>query len=137
MSLPSGGPASQIPHSDLENLIKSLEDTMNPFQNNPKDKLYCLSTGQAASNEMQSDLTNLEEKGVLLYQEFIKECQEDPAHFERPLNKRKIKNFASDASKIKLRTKDQTIKEVCCTRDLFRRLLYLGVTQNLDLKSIL
>ena len=124
-------------NSDLENLIKSLEDTMNPFQNNPEDKLYCLSTGQAASNEVQSDLTNLEEKGVLLYQEFIKECQEDPTRFERPLKKRKIKNFASDTSKTKLRTKDQTIKEVRCTRDLFGRLLYLGVTQNLDLKSIL
>ena len=78
-------------NSDLENLIKSLEDTMNPFQNNPEDKLYCFSIGQAASSEVQSDLTNLEEKGVLLYQEFIKECQKDPTHFERPLKKRKLK----------------------------------------------
>ena len=34
-------------------------------------------------------------------------------------------------------TKDQTIKVVRCTRDLFGRLLYLGVTQNLNLTSIL
>ena len=76
-------------NSDWENLIKSLEDTMNPFQNNPEDKLYCLSTCQAASNKVQSNLTNLEEKGVLLYQEFIKQCQEDPTSFERPLKKGK------------------------------------------------
>ena len=81
----------KLDNSDLESLIQSLEDTVNPFQNNPEGKLYCLSTGQAASNEVQSNLTNLEEKGVLLYQEFIKECQEDPTRFERPLRKRKIK----------------------------------------------
>ena len=34
-------------NSDWENLIKRLEDTMNPFQNNPEDKLYCLSTDQS------------------------------------------------------------------------------------------
>ena len=111
--------------ADLEKLIKSLDDTMNPFQNNSQDKLYCLNTGRAASNEVQTDLTNLEEKGILLFQEFIKECQEDPTRFERPTDKIKMKNFASDASKIKLKTKDKTIREVRCTRDLFGRLLPL------------
>ena len=101
--------------ADLEKLTKSLDDTMNPFQNNSQDKFYCLNTGQAASNEVQTDLTNLEEKGILLFQEFIKECQKDPTRFERPVKKIKIKNFAIDASKIKLRTKDQIIKEARCT----------------------
>ena len=39
--------------------------------------------------------------------------------------------------KTKVSTKDQTIRKVRCTLDLFGRPLYLGVTQNLDLKSIL
>lgn len=73
-----------------------------------------------------------------MYQQFIKECQEDSTRFERPIKKiKKKKNFASDATNTKVGTKHQTIKEVCCTRDLFGRLLYLGVTLNLDLKPIL
>ena len=34
-------------NSDLEKLIKSLEDTMNPFSDISEDRLYCLSTGKA------------------------------------------------------------------------------------------
>ncbi len=76
-------------NSDLEKLMKCLEDTMNPFQDNLQDKLYCLSTGRAASSEVQRDLTNLEERGGLMYQNFINECQEDPTRFERPVKKNK------------------------------------------------
>ena len=124
-------------NSDLEKLILYLEDTMNPFQVNLEDKLYCLSTGRSASSEVERDLTNLEEKGQLMYQTFIDECQQDPTRFERPIKKKKVKNFASDAVKTRVSAKDQSIKEIRCTRDLFGRLLYLGISENLDLKSIL
>ena len=106
--------------SALEKLMKSLDDPKNPFQNSPQDKLYCLSTGL--------DLCCIKNSS---------ECQEDLTHFERPIRKMKIKNFTNDVSKTKLRGKDQTIKEVLCTWDIFQRLHYLGVAQNLDPKSIL
>ena len=93
-------------NSDLRNIIKAIEDTLNPFQDNLLDKLFCLTTGCAASSE-------------------------------RPIKRRKIKNFASDAVKTKVKSKDQTILEVRCTRDIFGRLLFLAVTQNMDMATVL
>ena len=53
--------------SDLEKAMQILDDTMNTFQSNTEDKLYCSSTGCAASNEVESDFTSLEEKDIMLY----------------------------------------------------------------------
>ncbi len=49
-------------NSDLEKLMKFLNDTMNPFQDNLQDKLYCLSAARTASDEVQRGLTNLGER---------------------------------------------------------------------------
>ena len=85
---------------------------------------------------MQNDLTSIVDSGTICSDQFQDECKNDPSRFERPI-KRKIKNFTSDAVKTKVKSKDQTILEVRCTRDIFGRLLFLAVTQNLDMATVL
>ena len=51
--------------------------------------------------------------------------------------RRKIKKLASDSVKTKVKSKDQTILEVRCTRDIFGRLLFLAVIQNMDMATVL
>ena len=117
-------------NSDLQNIIKALEDTLNPFQDNLLDKLFCLTTGCAASYDVQNDLTSIVDSGTIWSDQFQDECRDDPSRFERPNKRRKIKQFASDAVQTK-------VLEVSCTRDIFGRLLFLAVTQNLDMATVL
>ena len=106
-------------NSDLQNIIKAPEDTLNQFQDNLLDTLFCLTTGCAASSDVQNYLTSTVDSGTIWSDQFQDECKDDPSHFERPIKRRKIKNFASDAVKTKVKSKDQTILEVRCTRDIF------------------
>ena len=46
-------------------------------------------------------------------------------------------NFNQDAVKVKFTTKDKEIKEAKCTRDIYGRLLFLALTQGLDLAKIM
>ena len=124
-------------NSDLQNIMKDLEDTLNPFQDNLLDKLFCLTTGCAASSDVQNDLTSIVDSGTIWSDQFQDECKDDPSRFERPIKCRKIKNFASDAVKTKVKSKDQTILEVRCTRDIFGRLLFIAVSQNLDMATVM
>ena len=52
--------------------------------------------------------------------------------FNRPIKRKKVKNFGQDAVKMKVSGKDNKLKEVKCTRDLFGRLLYLALTQEFE-----
>ena len=126
----------QKDNSNIQDVIKEIEGTQNPFIPGD-DNLYCLSTGKAASDSVKNDLLQLQEKGSEWHQKFVNECKEDPARFDKPIKRQKVKNFAQDAVKMKVPAKDQRIKEVKCTRDLFGRLLYLAVTQNIDLGTVL
>ena len=101
------------------------------------DHLYCLTTGKAASDDVRNDLLQVMEKGTLWHEEFLSQCKENPKRFEQPIKRRKVRNFAHDALKMKIGAKDQKIKEIRCTRDLFGRLLYLAATQNVDLGIVL
>ena len=123
---------------DLEKLMSGIEDTMNPFnQASPDSKLYCLTTGRPASTEVADDLLAASAIGQKWHDDYIQECQEDPARFEKPIKRRKVKNFAHDALKMKVKTKELKNVEVRCTRDLFGRMLYLAASQGMDLAKVL
>ncbi|KAG7161672.1 hypothetical protein Hamer_G030971 [Homarus americanus] len=98
--------------------------------------LYCLSTGKATSVDVKNDLLHCVEIGDKRCNTFIKECFEDPARFEKPISRSKLKNFSSDAIRVKLTVKDRKIKELQGTRDLFGRLLYLAASNNMDLALV-
>ena len=98
----------------------------NPFNDLQESKLFCLSTGKAASDETASQLTHCMELAKQCAEEFKSECFKNSLRFEKAIPRKKIKNFASDAVKSKLTVKDKTIKELQGTCDLFGRLLYLS-----------
>lgn len=50
---------------------------------------------------------------------------------------RKVKNFASEAVKMKVKDKDMKIKKIQASRDLFGRLLYLATGNDMDLAKML
>jgi hypothetical protein len=81
------------------------------------------------------DLIHFQTKGSQWHQEFVNDCKANAGRFEKPIKRRKVKNFTQDAVKVKVTTKDKQIREVKCTRDQFGRLLFLAVTQKLDLLS--
>ena len=110
---------------------------MNPFELEVDDNLYCLSTGKDVSNEIKIDLLNSIDIGKRWCQEFVDGCFNDAARFEKPIPRRKVKNFDCDAITMKVCHKDRKIKEVLCTRDLFGRLLYVAAQQEMDLKELL
>ena len=114
-------------NSHLQDLIREIEGTQNPFIPG-SDKLYCLATGKAASDTVKDDLLQLQEKGSEWHQKFVNECKEDAARFEKPIKRQKVKNFAHDVVKMKIPAKDKKIREVSCTRDLFGRLTYLALS---------
>ena len=126
----------QKDNSDLSQIISELENTLNPFSVHD-DALYCLNTGKAVCNDVKYDLLLSKDKGSEWHQQFVKECKEDPGRFEKAVKRRKVKNFTYDAVKAKITPKDKKVKEVKCTRDLFGRLLYLAVSQKLDLGLVL
>ena len=63
-------------------------------------------------------------------------CFADPSRFEKPISRRKIKNFSNVAMKVNITTKDMKIKEIQGTRDLFGRLLFLALQQQVDLCKV-
>lgn len=123
-------------HSDIESIISEIESTLNPFTVHD-EALYCLTTGKAVSESVRDDLLRCRDTGSGWHQDFINECKENPERFQKAIKRRKVKNFAQDAVKLKISTKDKQIREVKCTRDLFGRLLCLAVSQDIDLSSML
>jgi len=124
-------------NSDLNKIMMGIQSTMNPFdEENWDENLYCLSTGKAASDSVKKELLHCTEIREKQCQKFRDECFATPARFEKPITRCKVKNFAADAVKMKVTVKDNKIKELQGTRDLFGRLLYLAAVQDLDLPLV-
>ena len=63
--------------------------------------------------------------------------KENPARFEKPIKRRKIKNFTNDFKKMNIPQKDLKVKEVLITRDIWGHLVYLAAVQNLELEHVM
>lgn len=125
-------------NQDVSQVISSFTTSLNPFSRDKEDKkIFHITSGRAVSEDVANDLLNVVKKGTQWAKEFRQECQEDPSRFEKPISRRKVKNFNCDAITMKFCHKDRKMKEVLCTRDLFGRLLYVAAQQKLDLKEVL
>ena len=71
-------------------------------------KLYHLSSGRAASNDMKDDLINVVSKHAkgTTWADKEQECKENPARFEKPIKRNKLKKFTTDAKKMNIPQKD-------------------------------
>ena len=122
---------------DLDKIIQIIKNMRNPFdQKLEKNELYCLSTGRATSNETASELLHCLELGNKYTETFKAECFENSLRFVKPIARRKVKNFSGNAIKTKIKVKDNTIKELKGTRDLFGRLLFLAAQNKVDLSVV-
>ena len=69
--------ASLKPHrvtkdrQDLDNLIKSIENMMNPFAITPKNALFNIVTGKEVPNEIRDDLLQCQQIGEIWHQDFV------------------------------------------------------------------
>ena len=123
---------------DLESISNMIETTMNPFAEPLLEdtNLYCLADGKKMPNEVKEDMLNIFHLGNKWKEEFLQQCFQDPARFEKPLHRRKVKNFASAATKSKVRGKHEKIVELKTTRDLLGRLVYLACTRKIELEKV-
>ena len=124
-------------NNDLQKVIDGIVNTLNPFDAAFADEnLYCLSTGKSTSPDIKTELLHCVETGEKYCEEFRAQCFKDPTIFEKPIPRRKAKNFSADAVKVKITGKDNKIKELKGTRDLFGRLLHIAASHDLDLEMV-
>ena len=78
-----------------------IDITMNPFFESLLEdtNLYCIADGKKMPDKVKDDMLNLFISGKKWKDEFVQGCLDDPTRFERPLQKRKVSNFASYAIK--------------------------------------
>ena len=87
------------------------------------------------SSAVCNDLINSKQIGHDWCEEFKQACFTNGQRFEKPIQRRKIKNFSSEAVKV-CTTKTNKLTEVRGTRDLYGRLLYLAVNSDINLEVI-
>ena len=110
---------------------------MNQFKLPASDNLYCLSTSKKVSVEVRDDLVNCVAIGRTWCDEFKEECLRDEDRFQKPISRRKLKTFTSDAVKSKVKSNEKLkIMELTGSRDLLGRLLYLSAMSDLDLHKV-
>ena len=126
----------QRDNEDLTKLVHAIRTTMNPFEQEPDNNLFCMATGKKVRDDIKEDLLNFEKKGDIWCKEFMTGCFSDPSRFEKPIPRRKVQTFATAAIKSKATAKDLKVKELTGTRDLFGRLLYLSTVEKLDLEKV-
>ena len=125
----------QKDNADLTRLQDCIKWRMNPFELEPDKNLYCLTTGKNVPDDIKQDLLHCTEIGKQWCEDFVDGCFADAARFEKPIPRRKIKNFTSAAVKTTVR-KDMKLIEVQGTRDLFGRLFCLSTEHNIYLEKV-
>ena len=88
------------------------------------------------ADDIKDDLLGCLEKGKAWHDEFLNGCLKDSSRFEKPIPRRKVKNFATAAVKSKVGGNDLKVVELQGTRDLFGRLLFLSTLEKIDLEKV-
>ena len=117
-----------------EHLYSQCQD---PFDlSNVPDHLVNITTGQMASTEVEDSMKCIPDRGKVIFDDFVKErLGEEPAkHFWEPLKKCKVSTFA-DMKKALSNDKDR--KLIIDTEVLFRRLLAVSRSRDVDLRKVL
>ena len=71
---------------DIQQIITAIEGTMDLFSADlDKNELFNISSGRAVIQEISASLLKDREIGETARLEFIKECNEDPSKFEKPI----------------------------------------------------
>ncbi|GBP70315.1 hypothetical protein EVAR_52334_1 [Eumeta japonica] len=114
-------------HQQVEKFTRTLQQYMNPFDNSlDADKLYNITTGEAAAQNTTDFLLNVESRGETLRDNFITEVIERHARFQEPIKKNPVFTFSTVKEKKKV-VLGGKVQELRLQRDLFGRLLALSL----------
>ena len=117
--------------ANVKKLKKAILDHLNPFENDfDKTKIFNISSGRAAPDQVASFLLGIEKFGNKKRIEFIKNCSEDKSFFEKCLTKRPLLNFKSLLPKRKIKLGDKS-QEIKWQVNLFGKLLAISLNEDL------
>ena len=107
---------------------------MNVKKNNPfnpdldKKNSFHITTGKAASPEVDDSLLTINETGYNQKMKFLEECSENVGRFEKRIKRNKIMNFASQSmSRVQKSPNSDKTLVIKIKRDVFGRLLAIAV----------
>ena len=125
-------------NNDLKKSKNTITSKINPFKKDiDKSKLFNIRTDFMATGETEKYLLSILNDGKVKRNTFINECAEYETRFSKPIKKTKILNFAiSNFQKKNKSKKVSKIASIRGTRDIFGRLLYLAVTNGINLVKI-
>ena len=124
---------------DYIKMTQSVLDMLNPFDMHiNKEALFNIKTGKKASPAAEKYLLSVMTEGENKRDQFLSECEEDPARFERTITRTAIVNFATDSFIKKNKSlKAHKIVQLKGTRDLYARLLYLAIEKDISAEKVL
>ncbi|KAK3106630.1 hypothetical protein FSP39_024006 [Pinctada imbricata] len=119
---------------DVRKVMDSFKGFMDPFHVTDESRLYCLSSGIPASEEIAKDLLEAPCKGQSQMKQFISERLTDAGvSFHAPIKRNKFKTFQSMALVKKAVSSKNKEIELKAERNLFGQLMILAVQNNIDL----
>lgn len=90
----------KISSQQLDKFMKSFDQYLNPFsQELPKDQLFNIASGKAATSNVEEFLLNVEKIGGEQRELFLLECSSYINRFDKTIKKTPVHNFASQIEK--------------------------------------
>ena len=122
---------------DVQQIITAIEGTMDPSSADlDKNELFNISSGRAVTQEISASLLKVREIGETARLGFIKECNEDPLRFEKPIKRCNIKTFQDATKKYKVRGQNEKTEAVAMVRHLFSSVLFLSLQRKVDMAEV-
>jgi len=126
--------------SDVKSLIALMEESwINPFQGDVSE-LICLSTGKLATSDIEHDLLDAQTIGENAFKIFSKERMESNPpviNFHDTLKKQKLKTFADQSKKVKVRKESGKEVVIKADRALFAQMILIAENRKLRISDVL
>ena len=118
----------------VQDVLKAIDGSINPFDINRKENLFCLALGEAVNTLIKSDILGTEEAGKTEYETFMKSRIIDKMlEFYASIKKLKLETFKSTAKRVKLSGSKKKQLELKASRNIAFQLLALAEKHQLDL----
>ena len=80
----------------IQGILAAFQNFNNPFHVSNQEKLYCISSGRPATDDIGHDLLTTDEKGVAAHSNIIEtRLVNKTIKFNHPIKRMKLKTFAS------------------------------------------
>ena len=103
--------------------VDAVKSFMNPFDVPEETRLYCLSSGAAASSDIETDVLRAETAGEEAKKQFIRDRLEKKDHFFDPVKQMRLKTMGDRKKAVKLTTAKNKVIEYRQQGNIFLQLL--------------